>query len=148
MKKLFIQLISLLLIFSSCRMQEQENQMEIWKNEVMRAELDFAEMAKTEGLAKAFEAFAANDAVLSRNNVLVSGKEGIKKFYENRDLTNVSLEWKPDFIEIASSGDLAYTYGKYTYTTIDSIGVRTSSNGIFHTVWKRQADGSWKYVWD
>jgi len=129
-------------------MQEQENQMEIWKNEVMRAELDFAEMAKTEGLAKAFEAFAANDAVLSRNNVLVSGKEGIKKFYENRDLTNVSLEWKPDFIEIASSGDLAYTYGKYTYTTIDSIGVRTSSNGIFHTVWKRQADGSWKYVWD
>jgi len=140
--------ISALLIFSSCQIRENENQMEIWKNEVMKAELDFAEMAKNEGIAKAFEAFAANDAALSRNNILVSGKEGIKKFYENRDLTNVSLEWKPDFIEIAASGDLAYTYGKYTYAIIDSTGVSKSSNGIFHTVWKRQADGSWKYVWD
>ena len=140
--------ISALLIFSSCQIRENENQMEIWKNEVMKAELDFAEMAKNEGIAKAFEAFAANDAALARNNILVSGKEGIKKFYENRDLTNVSLEWKPDFIEIAASGDLAYTYGKYTYAIIDSTGVSKSSNGIFHTVWKRQADGSWKYVWD
>jgi ketosteroid isomerase-like protein len=129
-------------------MQDQENQMEIWKNEVMRTEFDFAEMARTEGIAKAFEAFAANDAVLSRNNALVIGKEGIRNFYEKRDLTNVSLEWKPDFIQIAASGDLAYTYGKYTYAAIDSAGISTSSNGIFHTVWKRQVDGSWKYVWD
>lgn len=148
MKNLFVLSILFLFIFNSCRMQEQENQMEIWKNEVMRAELDFAEMAKTEGIAKAFEAFAANDAVLSRNNELVIGKEGIRNFYENRDLTKVSLEWEPDYIEIAASGDLAYTYGKYTYAAVDSTGVSKSSNGIFHTVWKRQEDGSWKYVWD
>jgi len=129
-------------------MQEKENQIEIWKNEVMQAELDFAEMAKTEGIAEAFEAFAANDAVLSRNNILVLGKKGIRNLYENRDLTNVSLTWIPDFIDVAASGDLAYTYGKYTYTSIDSTGIGTSSNGIFHTVWKRQEDGSWKYVWD
>lgn len=124
------------------------NQKEIWKNEVMQTELDFAEMAKTEGIAKAFEVFAADDAVLLRNNALVLGKEGIRKLYENRNLNNVSLEWKPDFIEVSASGDLAYTYGKYNYSTVDSAGVTTSSNGIFHTVWKRQADGSWKYVWD
>lgn len=148
MKNLFVLSILFLFIFNSCRLQEKENQMEIWKNEVMQAELDFAEMAKTEGIAKAFEAFAANDAVLSRNNELVIGKEGIRNFYENRDLTKVSLEWEPDFIEIAASGDLAYTYGKYTYAAVDSTGVSKSSNGIFHTVWKRQEDGSWKYVWD
>jgi len=148
MNKKIITSILLLLIFGSCQIPEKENQMEIWKNEVMQAELDFAEMAKTEGIAKAFEAFAANDAVISRNNALVLGKEGIRNLYENRDLNNVSLEWKPDFIDVSVSGDLAYTYGKYNYSTVDSTGVTASSKGIFHTVWKRQADGSWKYVWD
>jgi len=43
---------------------------------------------------------------------------------------------------------MAYTYGKYTMTIIDSAGESKVSNGIFHTVWKKQKDGSWKFVWD
>jgi len=44
--------------------------------------------------------------------------------------------------------DLEKEYGKYSYSIIDSTGTEISSNGIFHTVWKKQPDGSWKYVWD
>lgn len=36
----------------------------------------------------------------------------------------------------------------YTYSVTDSTGETKSSSGIFHTVWKRQADGTWKFVWD
>jgi ketosteroid isomerase-like protein len=30
----------------------------------------------------------------------------------------------------------------------DSVGNKKDFKGIFHTVWKKQKDGSWKYVWD
>ena len=58
------------------------------------------------------------------------------------------LVWKPDYVDVSESGDLAYTYGKYTFTSRDSTGRKVVSKGIFHTVWKRQEDGSWKFVWD
>lgn len=43
--------------------------------------------------------------------------------------------------------DLGYTYGHYTYTTVDSTGKRIIYKGIFHSVWKKR-DGVWKFVWD
>ena len=56
--------------------------------------------------------------------------------------------WKPDFVDVSSSGDLGYTYGQYTFIRLDSIGNETASQGIFHTVWKRQSDGNWRFVYD
>jgi ketosteroid isomerase-like protein len=43
---------------------------------------------------------------------------------------------------------MAYTYGSYIFTTIDASGNKQESRGKFHTVWKKQADGSWKFVYD
>ncbi|MFC2138829.1 YybH family protein, partial [Bacteroidota bacterium] len=60
----------------------------------------------------------------------------------------VKLEWKPDYIDVSTSGDLGYTFGKFTFSAKDTTGKLIESEGIFHTVWKRQEDGSWKYVWD
>ena len=63
-------------------------------------------------------------------------------------MENIKLEWKPDYIDVSISGDLGYTYGKFTFSAIDTTGKLIESEGIFHTVWKKQEDGSWKYVWD
>ncbi|MBK7030961.1 MAG: hypothetical protein IPH45_17925 [Bacteroidales bacterium] len=43
---------------------------------------------------------------------------------------------------------MAYTYGKYTWKINNGNGDTTVYKGVFHTVWKKQGDGSWKYVWD
>jgi ketosteroid isomerase-like protein len=59
-----------------------------------------------------------------------------------------SLVWKPDYVDVSKSGDLGYTYGTYNYTSLDSLGNEQSSSGVFHTVWKRQEDSSWKFVSD
>lgn len=79
---------------------------------------------------------------------MIKGKKAIEEFYVNQNLDNVTLEWEPEFIEVAASGDLGYTYGPYTFISVDSSGKETKSGGIFHTVWKRQANGKWRYVWD
>jgi ketosteroid isomerase-like protein len=131
-------------------MNKQENSIEKWKKEIIETELAFAQMAQKEGISKAFLTYAAEDAVLMRNNSLIIGMESIRENFNNQkaELGSVSLTWKPDFVDVSSSGDLGYTYGKYGCTIIESAGIENIDTGIFHTVWKRQPDGKWKFVWD
>ncbi len=141
-------LICLLII--SCKIEASDEQIEQWKNEILETESRFAQMAKEEGIEKAFVFYAAEDGVLNRNTVLVIGKNAIQKRFKSQTqiYKNASLSWKADFVDVSDSGDLAYTYGSYLFTSSDSLGKKIEDKGVFHTVWKRQADGKWRYVWD
>lgn len=136
----------IVLAYLSCSQNPDKKKIETWKNEIVQTELNFANMAKQEGMNKAFLEFAADDGVLMRNDRLIKGKDSIKDFIKNS--TSKGLSWKPDFVDVSISGDLGYTYGTYVYKYKDSLGNDKSSEGIFHTVWKRQTDNSWKFVWD
>ncbi|MEZ5040324.1 MAG: nuclear transport factor 2 family protein [Saprospiraceae bacterium] len=136
------------LLFFACGKTAKGPSLEALKAEVMQAEAAFAKMAREEGLENAFVHFAAAEAVINRNDKLYKGKTAIKAYFQNNQrYTDVKLDWKPDFISVAASGDMAYTYGPYTYEAMDSLK-KIEATGIFHTVWQRQADGTWKYVWD
>jgi len=129
---------------------QNQDKKEIWKKEILDTEQAFSDMAGNEGITKAFSEFAADDVVINRNDSLIFGKEGLQQFYRqpSNPNTKVELSWKPDFVDVSSSGDLGYTYGKYLFTVTDSTGQIQSSTGIFHTVWKKQSDGRWRFVWD
>lgn len=139
-------LLTLLVLFTACNPKEKSR--EKWKKEIVDTEKAFAALAQREGIADAFLCYAAEDAVLMRNNSLVKGKEAMKEVLQAQASENVSLKWEPDFVDVSASGDLAYTYGKFTYTLTDSLGNDNVMEGVFHTVWKRQDDGTWKFVWD
>lgn len=108
----------------------------------------FATMARDVGINEAFISFADASAVIDRNNVLISGIDSIKAHFSSPTPAGTKLEWEPDFVDASTSGDLGYTYGKFIYTRLDSAGKEVKITGVFHTVWKKQEDGSWKYVWD
>ncbi|MCK5538481.1 MAG: nuclear transport factor 2 family protein [Bacteroidales bacterium] len=136
-------LMLILLFLSSCENKQQQAIIEI-----QATEKAFEKMIAEEGLAEAFSYFAADSAVKSFGDTLIIGKKGIKDFYKNQTNKNISLHWMPDYIYASESGDLAYTYGKYTYKMIDANGREIKSTGIFHTVWRKQKNGTWKFVWD
>lgn len=138
------------MLFFSCYSNMEEDNIEKWKSEIIETEQEFAEMVKKDGIPKAFLYYAADDVVLMRNNNLIIGKESLRKSYNKPKQGNrkVTLSWKPDFVDVSLSGDLGYTFGKYVYTTTDSIGQTRKIEGIFHSVWKRQPDGKWRFVWD
>ena len=138
----------LVVIIQSCSNNSPEELVEQWKQEIVLAENEFSAMAGEEGIPAAFLAFAAQDAVLKRGNNLVIGWDAIKERFAKQTQGNVKLEWSPDFVDVSKSGDLGYTYGNYTLTSTDSLGNKVENTGIFHTVWKRQQDGEWKFVWD
>ena len=137
-------------LLASCHMNESaRGNRELAEKEIGQAEKDFEKMAAEKGIAEAFWYFADSNATIKRgNDSLITGREGIKHFYSRPYFKTASVSWAPDFVQASSGADLGYTYGKYTWRSTDSSCHVNESSGIFHTVWKKQADGSWKYVWD
>ena len=148
MKRNKLIILVLVVIIQACANNSQEEQLAQWKQEIVQAEKDFSAMAGDDGIPAAFLAFAAQDAVLKRGNNLVVGWGAIEERFAQQTQGNVKLEWSPDFVDVSASGDLGYTYGNYTLTSTDSLGNEVENTGIFHTVWKRQANGEWRFVWD
>lgn len=138
--------IMILTILVSCSIDKNARIVKS-KQEILKAEKDFEAAVKQDGLI-AFAKFAAEDAVINDNDHLIKGNSAIKNFYAAKKNGNVQLVWTPDFVDVSASRDLGYTYGKYTYSVTDSTGKTKDFNGIFHTVWKRQKNGEWKFVWD
>lgn len=61
----------------------------------------------------------------------------------------LSLKFEAARVEVATSGDMAYTQGSYTLTMTDPATKRVvNDRGSYVTVYKKQADGSWKAVSD
>jgi ketosteroid isomerase-like protein len=144
--KIYTGIIFSVMVLMSCH---QNSDQEKGKNALIKSEKAFETMVSEKGLAEAFYYFADSNAVIKReNDILIVGKENIKKYYSTSGIEKVNLTWKPDFIEVSKDGTLGYTYGKYVMETVDSAGNNVTYRGVFHTVWKKQADGNWKYVWD
>ncbi len=132
--------------FMGCSTSQDE--VEMWKKEISETEKAFCEMARTKGIPVAFEFYADEAGVIKRGKNVIKGKEAIRAWYEEDTKAGDTLAWVPTFIDVSASGDLGYTYGDYRFTYLDSLGNQKESAGIFHTVWKKQEDGSWRFVWD
>jgi len=133
-----------ILVCLSCNKQREQ---EIIKEDIFNTEKEFEKMASEKGIAEAFYHFADKNAVINRDT-LIKGKENIKDFYARERFRNAEVTWTPDFVDVSECGTLGYTYGKFTWKVPSDSGKVSEFSGIFHTVWKKQKDGSWRYVWD
>ena len=129
-------------------MREHIESHEQMRQQIVDTEKAFAAMAASDGVGIAFEHFAADDVVMHRGNRLIKGKTELQEYFAKQTLTDVKLSWEPTYTDVSACGDLAYTYGPYTFSAKDTSGAEINDTGFFHTVWKRQAYGEWKFVWD
>ncbi len=144
--KSYLRVLPLVLLFASCSNSKTREEL---KNEIIQTEKAFEQMTFEKGISQAFYYYAAENAVIKReNDSLITGKENIRSYYEKKNMNVTNLNWTPEFIEVSASGDLGYTYGKYQMRIKNEDDETTEYQGIFHTIWKRQKDNSWKYVWD
>lgn len=138
-------LIPGLLLLTSCKFSATVNQ----EQEITDTETAFMKACGEHGIANAFYEFADENAIIKReNDTLITGRSAIHGYYNKPFFSNATVEWKPDFIDVADSKDIAYSYGKYKWVFTDSTGAKSEYSGVYMTVWKKQADNSWKYVWD
>lgn len=89
--------------------------------------------------------FSEDAIVLAPNEPLISGKEAIRKMLEEMHTNSgFSVKWQADQVDAEANGKLAYTKGSYELTMNDASGNPVTDKGKYLTVWKKQADGSWK----
>jgi ketosteroid isomerase-like protein len=144
-----ILLFFLIALVCACNSGKGKMNPDVMKEEIASTEKEFEQAAKEKGIAEAFYDFADDRAVILRaNDTLITGKENIKKYYQDAKFKNAVVTWTPSFVEVSADGSLGYTFGNYAWKNVDKTGKVTAFKGVFHTVWKRQPDGKWKYVWD
>jgi ketosteroid isomerase-like protein len=141
-------IFTVILVAAGCSGGLSEGQKTRAKNEILATEKAFQQMVREKGAGEAFIFYADENACIVRGERLIKGREEISAWYGKRQSSGMQLFWTPDFVDVSASGDIGYTYGTYTFTITDSTGSAKTGKGIFHTVWKRQEDGSWRYVWD
>ena len=142
-----IKVLFIFLILNSCTPKAKTKNPTYIKLEIVKLEKDFEKLVSEKGLAEGFYQFADSNAVLKReNDTLIIGKENIRQYYSK--FKDATVTRTPDNVVVSDAGDMASTYGKFIWTSKDATGKELISKEIFHTVWKKQKDGSWKYIWD
>jgi ketosteroid isomerase-like protein len=138
--KLIILLITLL-ILQGCAVN-QKNDPAI----LITTDQAFSRMSTEKGLNAAFIFYAADSTVIMRDGKLpIIGKNEMTRIYMARPDTGMILKWNPVRADISQSDDLGYTFGDWELYLKDK---DTTLYGNYVSVWKKQADGSWKFILD
>ena len=62
--------------------------------------------------------------------------------------TSFTLTWQPTMAFASEAGDLGYTLGTWRSTRYNAEGRGQVATGKYVTIWRKQADGTWKVVFD
>jgi ketosteroid isomerase-like protein len=118
------------------------------KAQVAAMEDAFCQMAREKGVLVAFEHFAAPDvAFIDTDPRQFRGIAAVKQRMGSFP-AGATLTWSATFTDVSDDGTLGYNWGRYEIRGKGPDGQERVSTGYFLTIWKRQADGSWKYVMD
>ncbi len=108
----------------------------------------FAEKAATDGAPAAFAAYAADSVrMFPQGGLPYDGHDKLVERFGNWPDTAM-LSWTPKGGVASSSGDFGYTWGLSVYRSIDENGDATADHGKYISIWRKEADGAWKFVAD
>lgn len=142
MKRLVFSILTLsaLLVMGAA----QEGAISPAQRSLVEAERAFARLSVEKGTREAFLTWFAEDGINFQPGP-VNTKEAFRKLPATRP--PVVLNWAPVYGDLSQAGDLGYSTGPYT---LEDHGPqhRPPQHGLFFSIWKKQADGSWKVAID
>ncbi|MBV9209198.1 MAG: nuclear transport factor 2 family protein, partial [Acidobacteria bacterium] len=109
---------------------------------MVETERAFAQTATEKGIRDSFLAFIADEGILFRPTA-VNGKQ----FLEKQKPRPGYLTWQPAYADISGAGDMGMTTGPWQFREKGPED-KPVAFGNFMTVWRKQADGSWKFAID
>lgn len=115
-------------------------------HDMVKTEQAFSKMAQDKTIRDAFMTFIADDGLLFRPGA-VNGKKWMIEHPAPPSDKKPVLAWQPSYAGMAASGDMGFTTGPWEAKD-DGNDEKFSGYGHFVTVWKKQADGSWRFVVD
>lgn len=117
------------------------------ENDVRCTEIAFSRSVETRDI-EAFSAFLDEDARFIGGSVTRGDAAIVEAWTPFFSETGPELVWRPYFVEVAASGDLALSRGPYRMRSVNSEGNTVESWGIYNSTWRKTGDGSWKILFD
>ena len=118
------------------------------ESDVRCQEIGFSKAAERRDI-DAFMTYIDNDARFAGRTVVRRGPDEIaeawRAYFEDG---GPAIKWRPRFVEVLEDGELALTRGPYRTTGRDADGQLIERWGTFNSVWRKQADGTWRVVFD
>jgi ketosteroid isomerase-like protein len=106
---------------------------------VVAAERAFAARAQEAPIRRAFDEYAAEDSVAVGPNGAASMKARLRAAQDEDD--KGYIQWWPSMSGVSASEDLGFSTGP-------SVFGGGERYGNYFTIWRKQADGSWKWILD
>jgi len=141
MKKVFLCLILSAIFTFAFSEDKHEKDVE----SLRQTELAFSKMCGEKGMSESFLFYADKDVIKPRDEQFpIIGKDSLIASFSRKPKETFKLEWYPVRVEVSKSADMGYTFGNWILTTQKG----DKSYGNYCTFWKKQPDGSWKFVLD
>ena len=109
-------------------------------SDIANAEMAFARLASEKGTAAAFL------ATLAEGSVILQREPVDARAYYAKDSDTGLLMWRPTWVGISASDDLAYSTGPWEYRVAKDAAPLVQ--GHFLSIWAKQPDGTWKVAFD
>lgn len=132
----------LIVLFLLAATAAAQKDMESHLASLVATERAFAQTAREQGLRDSFLAYIADDGIIFRPGPVTG-----KKWLTENPPSSGLLSWEPAFADISLSGDLGYTTGPWEFRK-NNTDEQPAAYGHFVTLWKKQANGDWKFVLD
>src|SRR5262249_38123899 len=110
---------------------------------IVAAERGFAAQVRTAGVRDGFLAWLAPTSVVFRPGPV----SGTKTYEKERAGWHGLLAWTPMHAAISADRKLGWSTGPWAWSK-DSTQKKPDAHGEYMSVWRQQADGSWKAVLD
>ena len=134
-------LLLLLILLSACQQAGIKTQTDntALTRALLEADRAFAALSEATDPKTAFAEYLAPDAIMipRQGDPKQGYTQAIASFGDDPEF---ELLWQPQLAEVASSGDMGWTWGRYQVRVEDA----QVSSGKYVNIWKMQADGRWK----
>ena len=116
--------------------------------QVRAVELAFAK-AVLDDTPEAFAALLDEGAVFVSGQDVSRGKATVIEAWKGYfGPERPYFEWHPDVVELSADGNLGLSRGPWVIRTRDKEGKEVEIRGLYNSIWQRQADGSWRILFD
>jgi len=149
MKSAFLSAVAVLVFAGTTISAAQKSNPNPDEQAIRKLDKDWSAAAGSKDVDKTVSFYSDDASALPFNAPIANGKDQIRQVWAHlTSLPGFALSFGPTKIEVAKSGDLAYDVGTFELKTNDAQGNTTTEVGKYTVVWKKQADGSWKFALD
>jgi ketosteroid isomerase-like protein len=116
---------------------------------LMQISKEWSKSAGTDSLEKTLSYWADDATVMSPGQPPIKGKYAIREMIKGTSkIPGFKISWEPLSVSVSEDGDMAYLIEQNEITVNDSLGKPISELNKGVTIWRKEADGSWKNIVD